>query len=65
VLQDRRAAAGDADVAVAGGLAGLVQGALDAVVDEVEGGAAGPLPRVALGVRHDEDRGVEGRLLRP
>jgi hypothetical protein len=41
VLQDRRAAARDPDVAVASGLAGLVEGVLDAVVDEVERGAAG------------------------
>src|SRR5579872_2283704 len=65
VLQDRCAAARDADVAVAGGLAGLVERGLDAVVDEVEGGPARPLPRVALLVRHDEDRRVERRLLRP
>src|SRR5207253_11008917 len=39
--------------------------ALDAVVDEVEGGPARPLPGVALLVRHDEDRRVERRLLRP
>ena len=65
VLQDRRAAARDADVTVAGGIAGLVERGLDAVVDEVEGGPAGPLPRVTLLVRHDEDRRVERRLLRP
>src|SRR5205823_11548773 len=62
---DRRTAAGDADVAVAGGLAGLVERGLDAVVDEVEGGPARPLPGVTLLVRHDEDRRVERRLLRP
>jgi hypothetical protein len=46
VFLDCLAVAGDADVAVAGGLAGLVEGAGDAVVDEVEGCAARPLPRV-------------------
>src|SRR5262245_52906589 len=46
VLLDRLGAAGDAHVAVAGGLAGLEQRALDAVVDEVEGGAAVPHPGV-------------------
>jgi hypothetical protein len=65
VLQDRRAAARDADVPVAGDLAALVERGLDAVVDEVEGGPARPLLGVTLLVRHDEDRGVEGRLLRP
>src|SRR3954462_13487754 len=55
----------DADVAVAGGLAGLVERGLDAVVDEVEGGPARPLPGVTLLVRHDEDGRVERRLLRP
>ncbi len=53
VLLDRLGA-GDADVAVAGRLAGPVEGALDAVVDEVEGGAARPLPRLAPGVGDDE-----------
>jgi hypothetical protein len=42
-----------------GGLAGLVERGLDAVVDELEGGPAGPLPGVTLLMRHDEDRGVE------
>src|SRR6266566_4325406 len=65
VLQDRLTAAGDADVPVSGRLAGLVEGAVDAVVDEAEGGPARPRPRVTLLVRHHEDRGVEGRLLRP
>src|ERR1700730_17697914 len=65
VLQDGCAAARDADVPVAGGLAGLVERGLDAVVDEVEGGPARPLPGVTLLVRHDEDRRVERRLLRP
>src|SRR5260370_19436741 len=65
VLQDRCAAARDADVSVAGGPAGLVERGLDAVVDEVEGGPARPLPGVTLLVRHDEDRRVERRLLRP
>src|SRR5713226_5146914 len=45
-LQDCRAAARDADVPVAGGLAGLVERELDAVVHEVEGGPARPLPGV-------------------
>lgn len=40
VLQDRRAAARDADIAVAGGFAGQAERGLDAVVDEVEGGPA-------------------------
>src|SRR5216110_2804162 len=40
VLQDRRAAARDTDVTVAGGRAGLLERGLDAVVDEVEGGPA-------------------------
>ena len=48
-----------------GGLAGLVECGLDAVVDEMEGGPARPLPGVALLVRHDEDRRVERRRLRP
>jgi hypothetical protein len=65
VLQDRRAAARDADVPVAGGLAGLVERGLDAVVDELEGCPAVPLPGVTLLVRHDEDRGVVRRLIRP
>src|SRR5204863_7637736 len=55
----------DADVSVGGGLAGLVERGLDAVVDEVEGGPTRPLPGVTLLVRHDEDRRVERRLLRP
>ena len=54
-----------ADVPVAGGLAGLVERWLDVVVDELEGGPAWPLPGVTLLVRHDEDRRVERRLLRP
>src|SRR6476620_9160057 len=48
-----------------GGLAGLVGRGLDAVVYEVEGGPARPLAGVTLLVRHDEDRRVERRLLRP
>src|SRR2546423_8081371 len=43
----------------------MVEGGLDAVVDEVEGGPARPLPGVTLLVRDDEDRSVERRLLRP
>src|SRR5205814_2995159 len=58
-------ATGNADVAVAGGLAGLEQRALDAVVHEVKGGAGRPLPRVTFGVGDDEHRGMERRLLRP
>src|SRR5215469_1798424 len=54
-----------AHVAVTGRLAGLEQRALDAVVDEAEGGAARPLPRVTLGVGDDEHRRVERRLPRP
>ena len=49
----------------AGGLAGLVERGLDAVVDEVEGGPAPPLPGITFRVGHDEDRCVERRLLRP
>jgi hypothetical protein len=59
------AAARDADASVAGGLAGLVERGLDAVVDEVEGGPTRPLPGATLLVRHDEHRRVERRLLRP
>src|SRR6266851_4769714 len=47
------------------GHAGRVERGLDAVVNEVEGGPARPLPGVTLLVRHDEDRRVERRLLRP
>src|SRR4249920_464793 len=43
----------------------MVERGLDAIVDEVEGGLARPLPGVTFGVRHDEDRRVERRLLRP
>src|SRR4029453_10926934 len=50
---------------VAGGLAGLLERGLDAVVDEVEDGPAQPLPGVTLLVGHDEDRRVERRLRRP
>ena len=56
VLQDRLAAARDADVPVAGGLAGLFERGLEPRVDEVEGGPARPGPGVTLLVRHDEDR---------
>ena len=45
--------------------AGLVERRLDAVVDEVEGRPARPLPGVTPLVGHDEDRRVERRLLRP
>jgi hypothetical protein len=44
VLLDRLGAARDADVAVAGDRAGAPQRALDAVADEVEGGAARGAP---------------------
>lgn len=64
-LQDRVGAAGDADVPAAGRLAGPVECAADAVIDEVERGAALPLPRVASLVRHDEHRRVERRVLGP
>ena len=40
-------------------------GAVDAVVDEVERGAARTLPRVSLLMGDHEDRGVERRLLGP
>ena len=53
------------DVLAAGGLAGLRQRRLDAVGDEVEGGAALHLERLALVVGEDEDRHVEGRVLAP
>jgi hypothetical protein len=48
VLLDRLAAAGDADVAVAGRRTGLVERALDAVVDEVEARAARSLGLAAV-----------------
>jgi hypothetical protein len=60
VLQDRRAAARDADVAVAGGLAGLVERGPDAVVGEAEGGPTAPLPGVALGVRRERPEDAAG-----
>jgi hypothetical protein len=44
ILLDDVGAAGDPDIAAAGGLARLPQRALDAVVDEVERGSAGALP---------------------
>src|ERR1700741_118341 len=47
------------------GLARPGERGFDAVVDVVEGGPARPLPGVTLLVRHDEDRRVERRLLRP
>src|SRR6187397_3699916 len=50
-LLQAREAAGDRDVRIAGGLAGLVERGLDAVVDEVECGPAGPFPGVTLLVR--------------
>ena len=49
----------------AGDLACLVERELNAVVDEVEGGSARPLPGVTLLVGDNEDRRVERRLLRP
>src|SRR5205085_11036532 len=55
----------DADVAVAGGPAGLVTRGLDAIVDTVAGRPTRPLPGPTLLVRHGEDRRVERRLLRP
>ncbi len=72
-LDRAREAAGDRDVRIAGGgativehvNAGLVERGLDAVVDEVEDGPTRPLPGVTLLVRHDEDRCVERRVLRP
>lgn len=65
ILEYNVCTAGNPDVSSPGGLAGLPQGALDAVVDEIERRAARPLPRSANLLREDEDAGMKGSLFRP
>lgn len=65
VLPDDVGAAGDADVAAAGGLPRLRQSAFGTVVDEVEGRSPGTDPRFALLVGEHVDRRMERRLLGP
>jgi hypothetical protein len=65
ILVDRRAAAGDGDVGVAGGRAGPGQGRLDPIGDEGERRPALHRQRLARMVGEDEDRRVVGRVVAP
>src|SRR6266542_4097988 len=65
VLVDRCRAAGDRDVAVAGGRTRLRERGLDAVGDEGEGGAARHRQWLARVVGEHEDWGVIGGLVAP
>jgi hypothetical protein len=60
-----RLAAGDGNVLVARRRAGLLEGALDAVLDEGEGRPSLLDERIAGAVGKDEDRLVEGRFVSP
>ncbi len=65
VLEDYVSTASNADIFSPGGLAGLSQGTLDSIIDEVERGPSWALPGLANLLGQDEDPGMDGRLVRP
>ncbi len=62
-LLDDRGTAGDVDVTVTGGSAGLLEGDGKTAGNEVERRPALHLDRIARVVGQDEDRRVVGRLI--